>query len=293
MKYEAVPFIMHKYTANVYEYSIFLLIAKVHIKDRLCAPLFFAEGEEKQTMKINPKYLSFYYQNMTEIPDIRLDPAKTALLIIDMQNEFVLRDFGEAARFKAEGDWERWIPFHDRLDNVTIPACRKLLDYFRKTGMYVTYGRIASLREDGADRSMVQKSEGWNGMLLPVNSKNAAIIDELKPEKDEIVVNKTTDSVLAGTNYARLLRNMGVDTVVVCGIVTDQCVAGTVRELADNDFHVITVEDGCAAADQELHDAELKIMNIIYCNVLSSDETIEVLEQNRQRVAKEKADAAR
>ena len=63
--------------------------------------------------------------------------------------------------------------------------------------------------------------------------------------------------------------------------MTDQCVASTVRDLADNDFKVIVVEDGCAAADMALHDAELKIMNIIYCNVLSSDETIEVIEQNK------------
>lgn len=76
-------------------------------------------------MKPNPKYLSFYYQTMTEFPDIELDPKKTALLIIDMQNEFVRRDMGEALQFKEMGEWERWIPFHDRLDNVTIPACKK------------------------------------------------------------------------------------------------------------------------------------------------------------------------
>ena len=233
-------------------------------------------------MQPNPKYLSFYYQNMPEFPDIVLDRDKTALLIIDMQNEFVLRDFGESLAFQEAGDWDRWIPFHDRLDNITIPACQKMLQYFRDNGMYVTFGRIACLLKSGEDRSEVQKSEGWNGMLLPVGSKSAAMIDELTPIEDEIVVNKTTDSVCNGTNYTYLLRNMGVKTVVVCGIVTDQCVAGTVRDLADNDFQVIVVEDGCAAPDMELHDAELKIMNIIYCNVLSSDETIEVLEKYKK-----------
>jgi len=118
-------------------------------------------------------------------------------------------------------------------------------------------------------------------MLLPVNSKNAAMIDELTPLDNEIVVNKTTDSVVTGTNYVRLMKNIGIETIIVCGIVTDQCVASTVRDLADNDFQVICVEDGCAAADMALHDAELKIMNIIYCNVLSADETIEVIETNR------------
>jgi len=146
--------------------------------------------------------------------------------------------------------------------------------------MTVTFGRIACLREDGEDRSPVQKSEGWNNMLMPVNSKAAAMIDELTPIKDEIVVNKTTDSVTTGTNYLTLLRFMGIETVVVTGIVTDQCVASTVRGLADDGLKVICVEDCCAAGSMEHHDAELKIMNSIYCEVMSTDETIELIKKN-------------
>ena len=75
----------------------------------------------------------------------------------------------------------------------------------------MTFGRIAALREDGEDRSPVQKSEGWNGMLLPVNSFKAQMIDELTPIENEIIVNKTTDSVTSGTNYLTLLRFMGIE----------------------------------------------------------------------------------
>ncbi len=231
-------------------------------------------------MKVKDKYLNFYYETIGEVAEPEIDPKKTALLIVDMQNEFVLRDFGEAIAFKEAGEWERWIPFHDRLDDIVIPANKKLLDYFRKNNMTVTYGRIACLREDGEDRSPVQKSEGWNGMLLPVNSYAAQMIDELAPLENEIVVNKTTDSVTTGTNYLTLLRFMGIETVVVTGIVTDQCVACTVRGLADAGFKVICVEDACAAGSMELHDAELKIMSVIYCDVLSSDETIALIEKN-------------
>ena len=231
-------------------------------------------------MKPNEKYLSFYYKTVNEFPEIKLNPQKTALLIVDMQNEFVLRDFGEALTFKEMGEWERWIPFHDRLDDVVIPNNKKLLDFFRENSMPVTFGRIACLREDGEDRSPVQKSEGWNGMLLHVDSFGAQMIDELTPLPGEIVVNKTTDSVTTGTNYLNLIRNMGIETVVVTGIVTDQCVASTVRGLADDGFNVICVEDCCAAPDMELHDTELKIMNVIYCNVLSTEETISVIEKN-------------
>lgn len=229
-------------------------------------------------MKPNPKYLSFYYATMKDFPDFVVDPKKTALLIVDMQKEFVSREIGESIVYKEAGEWERWIPFHDRLDDIVIPNNVKLLEYFRKHGMLATFGRIACLRPDGEDRSSVQKSEGWNGIFLYVNTVEAEMIDELKPLPEEIVVNKTTDSVTLGTNYSQLIRNIGIDTVVVTGIVTDQCVAGTVRGLADEGFRVICVEDACAAPDMALHDAELKIMNQIYCQVLSTEETIAVLE---------------
>lgn len=229
-------------------------------------------------MKPNPKYISYYYETMTEWPDIIVDPKKTALLIVDMQKEFVSREIGESITFREMGEWERWVPFHDRLDEIVIPNNVKLLEYFRAKDMAVTFGRIACLRPDGEDRTPVQKTDGWNGIFLYVNSEEAEMIDELKPLPEEIVVNKTTDSVISGTNYSRLIRNLGIETVVVTGIVTDQCVAGTVRGLADDGFKVICVEDACAAACMELHDVELKIMNNLYCNVLSTDETIAVLD---------------
>ena len=145
--------------------------------------------------------------------------------------------------------------------------------------MTVTFGRIACLRDDGEDRSPVQKSAGWNGIFLPINSKGAEMVDELTPLPDEIVVNKTTDSVTTGTNYLQLLQFMGIDTVVVTGIITDQCVACTVRGLADAGYRVICVEDACASADMTLHDAELKIMSVIYCHVLSTEETIALIQK--------------
>ena len=230
-------------------------------------------------METRERFKSFYYETAGQLPEVKLDPKKTALLIVDLQNEFVLRDFGEALEFKEAGEWERWIPFHDRLDDIVIPNNVKLLNFFRENGMTVTFGRIACLREDGEDRSPVQKSEGWNNMLMPVNSYAAAMIDELTPLDNEIVVNKTTDSVTTGTNYLTLLRFMGIETVVVTGIVTDQCVASTVRGLADEGLQVICVEDCCAAGSMELHNAELTIMNTIYCEVMSTDETIDTIKK--------------
>ena len=95
---------------------------------------------------------------------------------------------------------------------------------------------------------------------------------ELAPLPDEIVVTKMTDSALTGSNLRLLLTNMGIRNVVCVGVFTDQCVSSTVRSLADESFNVVVVEDCCAAGSDELHHKELEIINMIYCQVMSSEE---------------------
>lgn len=221
------------------------------------------------------KYLSIYYESEPGGKKVDLDPKKTVLLIVDMQNQFVLRDFGDAVVLKELGEWEKWVPFHDRLDNIVIPNTKKLIDFFRANKIEVTYGRIACQTLDGRCRSPVQANEGWNDILLQKDSYASQMIDELAPAKDEIVVDKTTDSVVSGTNYAQVLRNMGIKNVVVAGIVTDQCVSSTVRGLADEGFDVVVVDDCCAAGTDELHRWELTIINKIYCEIMDAEEVIE------------------
>ncbi len=97
---------------------------------------------------------------------------------------------------------------------------------------------------------------------------------KLEPQGDEIVVTKTTDSALTGTNLRMLLHNMGIENVVVTGIFTDQCVSSSVRSLVDESFGVVVVEDCCAAATMELHHHELEIINMIYCHVVQFDEAL-------------------
>lgn len=232
-------------------------------------------------MKADPKFLSFYYQGIEELPDIQLQRSKTALLIVDMQKHFVAKDGPDAIQCRQAGEWDRWSYFYDRLEQVVIPNNKRLLDRCRQAGIEVTFGRIASLKKDGRDRSRVQRTLGWNDIYVDVHGESAEMVEELTPLEDEIVVNKTTDSVSLGTNYTQLMRNMGIDTIIVTGVVTDQCVACTVRVLADQGFRVICVEDCCAAPDPELHEMELKIINVIYCTVLDLENTLALIEESR------------
>ena len=121
---------------------------------------------------------------------------------------------------------------------------------------------------------------GWNNILITLDDDDSQIIDDLAPINDEIVVTKTTDSALTGTNLRLILNNLGIKTVVCAGIFTDQCVASTVRSLSDESFNVVVLEDACAAGTMELHNAELTIINNIYAKVCSTDDLIKVLSSN-------------
>lgn len=210
-------------------------------------------------------YRSFYYANAEEPDDILLDPDETALLVIDIQNTYL-----EA---KPDSDEDaRWQPFYARMINRVIPNTARLIADARQRGMEVLFARIACLKQDGRDRSLSQKKPGFNYLLLPKDREDSQLVPELTPQVEEVVVLKTTDSALTGTNLRLILHNMGIKNVVVAGIFTDQCVSSTVRSLADESFNVIVVDDCCAAATDELHQHELEIINMIYCHVVQSNE---------------------
>jgi nicotinamidase-related amidase len=210
---------------------------------------------------------SFYYTHADEPEDIHLDPAATALLVIDIQNLNV-------ADKETPEETARWQPFYERMRGTVIPNTSRLIDDCRAKGVEIIYARIACHKQDGRDRSLSQKMPGFNNLLVPKHTEEGQIVPELTPEDDDIVVIKTTDSALTGTNLRLMLTNMRIKDVIVSGIYTDQCVSSTVRSLADESFGVVLVEDCCAAATDELHEAELRIINMIYCHVVSKHEVM-------------------
>ena len=138
-------------------------------------------------------YRSFYYETADDPDDIVLECKRTALLVIDIQNTYLVPDDDPA-------EATRWQPFYDRMNNIVIPNNAKLLTWARDKGLEVVFARIACETQDGRDRSLSQKKPGFNYLLLPKDRKDSQIVPELSPQDDEIVVTKTTDSALTGTN---------------------------------------------------------------------------------------------
>jgi nicotinamidase-related amidase len=217
-------------------------------------------------------FRSLYYQHAPEPDDPRLERGKLALLVIDIQNVYLARPDPATLDAPARATYDAWTPFHERMQATVIPTVQQLLQRFRHDGHEVLFARIACQTRDGRDRSLSQKLPGWNNLLLPKDEWESQIPAVIAPQGEEIVVTKTTDSALTGTNLRLILHNLGLAQVVCCGIFTDQCVSSTVRSLADESFAVIVVEDACAAAAEALHRHELEIINHIYCHVMSSAE---------------------
>lgn len=217
-------------------------------------------------------FRSFYYNGAPEPDDLVLKPEETALLIIDVQNTYLDRPDRSGLSKENQRRYDAWTPFHERMRTIVLPRAAELLELFRKNGLECIFARIASHTEDGRDRSLSQKKPGWNNLLLPKDGRPSQLVQELAPKGDEIVITKTTDSALTGTNLRLILHNLGMKNIICAGIFTDQCVSSTARSLADESFNVVVVEDCCAAGSDELHHMELEIINMIYCHVVSSAE---------------------
>ena len=216
-------------------------------------------------MNWKKRHRSFYYKYAEDPDDIVLTSEETAHLIIDVQKTYL------EPKPNTEENVE-WQPFFNRMNDLVIPNIKNLISFLRNKNVENIFARISCHKESGLDRSLSQKKPGFNYLLLPKDTPSGQIVDDLKPESDDIVMMKTTDSALTGTNLRLILNNMGIKNVICTGIFTDQCVSSTVRSLVDESFNVIVVEDCCAAATEALHNHELEIINMIYCHVVNINE---------------------
>ena len=103
------------------------------------------------------------------------------------------------------------------------------------------------------------------------------LIEQLQPRPDELVVDKNTSSAFNSTGIEWLLRNMGIETLVVVGMATDMCVETTARDAADRGFDVVVVEDATATFFEHHHRAALSGFARVFGQVWQTDEVIAAL----------------
>jgi ureidoacrylate peracid hydrolase len=209
--------------------------------------------------------------------EIPIVPRKSALLFIDVQNYNARSDGGEYrddGLLPAEAE-TKYEYFFKRLKKVALPNMQRLQKACRQKGIEVLYTVIESLTADGRDRSLDYKITGFN---VPKDSSDARVLDVIKPIGDEIVFPKTSSSVFISTNIHYILGNLGVDFLIMCGLLTDQCISSAVRDACDLGYLVTLVTDACATHTKQRHVTSIDHIKG-YCRQRTTDEFIEELAQ--------------
>ena len=200
---------------------------------------------------------------------IRLD--RSALLIIDMQ-----RDFLEPGGFGAAlgNDVAKL--------KVAVEPCKSVLAAFRKCGGLVIHTREGHRPDltdapphkvERGDPAMRIGAQGPMGRILVRGEPGHDIIPELYPAAGEPVIDKPGKGAFYQTDLDLMLRNRGIDTLLVCGVTTEVCVNTTVREANDRGYRCIVLADCCASYFPEFHEFGLKMVKAqggIFGSVASS-----------------------
>jgi biuret amidohydrolase len=187
-------------------------------------------------------------------PPFTLDPARTALVVVDMQYASGSREHGLGRLLDERGQQALGAHRFDRIERIVVPTIQRLLAFFRAHDLALVYLTVGSALPDFSDllphmRPFAEAIGNTRGR------REHEILDELRPRPGEPVVAKTTMSAFHSSGFERLLRARGIEHLVFTGISTNSCVEGTARDAADRGHRCLIVEDGCGAASQRLHDA--------------------------------------
>ena len=210
--------------------------------------------------------------------EFTFDPEHTALLVIDMQRDFVYPGgFGEALGNDTS------------LLLAAVPPTQQVLEAVRDAGMLVVHTREGH-RPDLADLPPAKKARGRlaagigdpgpMGRILVRGEHGHDIVDELKPRPGEPVVDKPGKGSFYATDLQTILTSRGIISLVVAGVTTEVCVQTTVREANDRGYECLVLSDCVASYFPEFQRVALEMIKAqggIFGWVASSDELLSAL----------------
>ncbi len=185
--------------------------------------------------------------------EVHVDPAKTALVVVDMQNDFV-KEGGSLVVPDAE---------------ATIPKLQGLLNLARESGMKVIFTQDTHTDGDPEweiwPEHVREGSWGWE------------IVEELAPREDELVIRKVRYDDFYGSHLDHYLRVWDVDTLVICGTVANICVHYTAASAALRWFEVVIPRDTTSALDPFDLEASLRQTSFLFAGKITSSESMKVV----------------
>lgn len=187
-----------------------------------------------------------------------LDPARTAVVIIDMQRDFL-----------EPGGFGETLGNDVSLLQKAVPAGARTLAAAREAGILVIHTREGH-RPDLSDAPPAKIARGAPskrigdagpmGRILIRGEPGHDIVEALYPEAGEPVIDKPGKGAFHQTDLEQLLRNRGIDTLLVCGVTTEVCVHTTIREANDRGYRCIAIADACASYFPEFHRIGLEMI---------------------------------
>lgn len=199
-----------------------------------------------------------------------IEAAKTALVVIDMQNTFC------AKGSPAEVAQSRGI----------VPYINKLTPKLRAKGVPVIWVLHANTQHDGKSDwdlfyNNVVAGDVRERTLASNAPENQSVYSELDVDSNDMIIVKNRYSALVpgASSLERVLRSMGIDTILIAGTKTNVCCESTARDAMMMDFKVTMLSDCCAALSDEEHRASLETIIQQFGNVLTSDQALQLMSQ--------------
>jgi len=209
-------------------------------------------------------------ENEMAIQIDQINPSSTAVIVIDMQNDFI-----------APG-----APLETPMGMELMPRLKKLLGHARQTGMEVIFTAHAH-RRNGCDM-------GLFGEIYPPIQNQVGLVDktagvdiypEVAPQGDEVVIKKHRYSAFFGTDLDIILRTRKIDTVVITGVTTENCCHATARDAMFHGYKVAFISDATgtynypdmgfgAIPAEEVHRVTLGVLAVSTAHVMTTDELI-------------------
>ena len=204
-----------------------------------------------------------------------LDPAKTALIVVDMQNAFMLPGVAHSPCLMAQ---------------EIVPNINRLAE-----GVRATSGTVVWIRTNYTDETLESWSTlyGMIGMLgtekraraLLAGSEGHELWAELDVRPEDLIVEKNRYSafIQGSSDLAEILRGRGLDTLLITGTVTNVCCESTARDAMMLNFKTVMVTDGNAAVTDDDHNASLRNFYLTFGDVMSTEFAIGCLKRNAQK----------
>lgn len=208
----------------------------------------------------------------------RLEPGRTALLVIDMQNDFCHED----GFFSKAG--------HDTSTCLSAATrAASVIERVRSAGVTVVFTKSINPRppqhrlqprrfRSPRDSESFEQGVGGTRQFVP-GTWGSELVGELIPEESDLVVEKRTYNVFYETDLEQFLRARGIDTLVFSGVTTNVCVETSARDAYVRDFDVLVLSDCTAAFKNEwdLHEASLRTLDLVFGVVASSHDFLSAL----------------